>query len=208
MTNELLTIDKSLIANFKANRTNALTYIEEVKVVYKTSAVFAEGIAKIGDFCFGKTNIGSEIKATAVTFMHKIVARDDGGGFQQAIAFPANVENYQGEPSYQEFVSSNKGNKIVYGISILFYLNDHDHYVEFLCNKRGTMDAAEEVLTHTVNKKSVIIKTTMEKNAKGTYAVLTVTPINSLGYPDDAPKKIELFFKDMAKEQKSKGRKH
>ena len=196
-------ISMAAIANVKKKRAEAKTFIEPISITYKTSQAFEKGLAKIGEFFFNGQSLGKETNMHPVQLMHKLVARDEGGGYTDSICFSGEIEDYSIEPAYLEFMTKNSSSDIGYGIALCVYIEAAEDFGEFYCNKKGTMDGGEMALAHMMDGNASTMETKMVAGKKGTHAELIVTPADPVPFPPNTAELISLVLKDISEPAKS-----
>jgi hypothetical protein len=186
----------SLVANSKDNNLSAFTstanFVPSIKICYSQSKVFKESKVKLGNWYIDETDLGNEIKVTALDYRIQFVALTKTGDFKGSIVFGKNDEVHS-DPKYKAFVEQNKDNVVNDGIDILCYLPERNIFGVIFCSKK-LKKAAMPILDNAGGGSVVTLRTRSNKYEKLEWYEVDVTPTaDSVTVPDAAEDQLLTY---------------
>ena len=179
------------------------TYVEQIKVTYKSSDHFPEG-AGLGEFYFKEASMGKELDVTLISFRHKILVLE-GAAYEASISFHETEPHYKQTQKYKDFEDKYKGKKdfkYLEGFDLLMYLPKYKEYGVLFC--KSTLKPCAFELINLVKKNRCSAKLTthaepgfkVEKKPKlkVSWYVFTIEETPFVPFPiKEAKEKYDLF---------------
>lgn len=200
MSNPLI---EKKVTNLPSFAEDSASSFKAIKVAYKLSKAFEEGVAKVGDFYAGDTGYGSEILIAPITFRFEFVARDKDGSFIEAINFnnSSTEDAIFASENYKNFTTKHKDDDIDTTVTFLVFNPAEQEFQLLPLQKKLKRNNAVGKLVDAAYEQRIVKISTIKKEWKNfSWFELSIEPTDTafdLSSLDKLNEAVEAFNKDV-----------
>jgi len=159
------------------------SYVDSLAITAGLSKVVEELGFPLYNYYYGKNLLGTEVKASLVTYATRVSSYDESGKVIEHYPHRSDQGDIYSSEKFIKFKSEN--DDVRAEPALLLYLNDHDKFVEMHCNKTKSQ-AGLAALSLFSKGNQVLFKVEKKENKKGRWGIPEPYATDEHGaYPKD-----------------------